>query len=193
MQFLLRQFNWCRMSNDSFVRSLLNDFVAVICLQHLFFAEDRQGEQPVSLGGFFGVIFFPLDRCTWPIRLRRFLFLLYASTGRSENAGAISLCVWSICQCLFMILWTGGSSRLNAVVKGVRLLGGLGLSASNASRGISSAFLNCFLVSSLGYPLLCSFCSMSCIAFTASLGFEQIFLARKNWPNRMFCICLSGW
>ena len=87
----------------------------------------------------------------------------------------------------------GGRFLLKAVVKGVRLLVDLGLSVRRASRGTSFVFLSWFAVSFLGYPLACSLLAMSCMAVVASFGFEHIFFALKNWPNGMFCICLSGW
>ena len=70
--------------------------------------ELRHGEHPTILGAFFGKIFLPLDRWTCPIKFLRFLFLLYANTGRSENVGAMSVFVWRIDQCLLMIRWMGG-------------------------------------------------------------------------------------
>ena len=39
--------------------------------------------------------------------------------GRAGKAGKMSLCVWSICQCLLMMRWIGGRFLLYAVVKGV--------------------------------------------------------------------------
>ena len=64
------------MSSTSSVWSLVNVLVEVICLQHLFLFEDRHGEQPVIFGFLLEVIFLPLERCIWPIRFLRFLFLL---------------------------------------------------------------------------------------------------------------------
>ena len=63
------------MSSTSPVWSLVNVLVEVICLQHLFVLQERHGEQPVSFGFLLEVIFLPLERCIWPIRFLRFLFL----------------------------------------------------------------------------------------------------------------------
>ena len=64
------------MSSTSPVWSLENVFDEVICLQHLFLVVDRHGEQPVNFGFLLEMIFLPLERCVWPIRFLRFLFLL---------------------------------------------------------------------------------------------------------------------
>ena len=64
------------MSSTSPVWSLVNVLVAVIGLQHLLVLQERHGEQPVSFVFLLEVIFLPLERCIWPIRFLRFLFLL---------------------------------------------------------------------------------------------------------------------
>ena len=77
--------------------------------QHLFFVWLRQAEQPVNFGVLLvGMIFFPWETCTRPMRFRRFLLRRYATTGGLVNAVARSLEVWRMGQCLFMIFWMGG-------------------------------------------------------------------------------------
>ena len=86
-QYGLRQFKECWISNSSPVWSLEKVFVVVSCRQHLFLLLDRHGVHPLNLVGFFGSAFFPLEMWTWPKICLRFLFLWYANTGLSENAG----------------------------------------------------------------------------------------------------------
>ena len=159
----------------------------------MLLALDRHGEHPVSLGGLEGMIFFPFERCIWPIRSLRFLFLLKATTGLFLKVGARSLWVFSRSQCLLIIFLVGGRSRLNVVVKGVLCSSFPVLSRRRASRGTVSVFAICLSVSVSGYPLLLSLVAISFIARSASSGLEQIFFARKNCPNGMFLICSVGW
>ena len=124
----------------------MNDFVDIICLQHIFFVVVRHGLHPLILGSFSGIIFFPRDKCICPSRFRRFLLRLKASTGWSVKEGAILSWVCSIPQCLLMILLIGGKLQLKVVVNGVLLLGVFSLSVSRASRGTLVDFIFCAAV-----------------------------------------------
>ena len=74
--FRLLQLRWCLIWNISLVCWLLNVLLEVIIRQHLFFVWLKQAAQPVDFGVFllFGMIFFPWETCTWPMRFLRFLF-----------------------------------------------------------------------------------------------------------------------
>ena len=148
--FLLLQFRLCLISSCSPVVWLENVLVDIIRRQQRFLVVMRQALQPVSLGGFFGRIFLPLERCTCPSIFLRFLFRRYATTGLSVKEGARSLWVWSICQWLLMIFCMCGRWWLNVVENGVRLLGLFCLSCRSVSRWTPSAFWNCALVVFLG-------------------------------------------
>ena len=70
----LLQLRRCFIWNTSFVWWLLKDLPEVMIRQHLFFVELKQAAQPVIFKVLFvGMIFFPWETCTWPIRFRRFL------------------------------------------------------------------------------------------------------------------------
>ena len=168
------------MSKVSLVASLVKCFVAVICLQHLFLGSERHGVHPFLLVGFVGMVFFPLEMCTWPSICRRFLFFPNARTDLSEKVGDRSGWVCRRYQCLLIALWIGGRCLWYVVVKGVLSEDVLGLPCNNASRGTPLAFPVVRLFLSWGNPCRAIF-------------LQSLQWLRSHCPYGMLLRWLLGW